>query len=480
MIERELGIREFLSDSKYTLAPGVLFVSGASRGAIYDINTERVFSLNPGACKILSGEVGNPKFWVELEKLSLATKGEKEKRSVLPELLQKPELQFVWFEIISDDCNESCIHCYADSMPLSYRKALGLPTDGHLPLEDVTANSFGQKEKLNFTQWKNLITEAYSLGCRRCQFIGGEPFLYKGEDGETVLDLAEHAKKTGYEFIEIFTNATLLTQKKIEKIKEFGLSIAVSLYSNDPAVHDKITRTPGSHRKTMNALRLLKEAGIPTRVETVLMRDNEHTVQQTQDIINEIGFNHKNPDVLRPRGRGNNPSITPSKETVVKYGLMISPNFRADRETLSRYISGHSCLSGKTTITDDGDVLPCIFSRNLAVGNVIKNSLSEIISGKELETIWRSTKDDVLVCQDCEYRYACFDCRPLSEGINQGRGEYLSAPYPRCTYNPYAGEWAKGVWRVDEGGKPYYDKALRPIIEEIMTLSNDEYHVERG
>ena len=209
-------------------------------------------------------------------------------------------------------------------------------------------------------------------------------------------------------------------------------------------------------------------------LETVLMRPNERTIKETQSYVESMGFSHRQPDVLRPKGRGDNPTIMPSKESVVQYGLMTSPNFTADRNTLSRYLSGHSCLLGKITITDNGDILPCIFSRNLAVGNVLSNSLQEVVVGQKLETIWRSTKDNVLVCQDCEYRYVCFDCRPLSQGVNQGKGEYLTAPYPRCTYNPYTGEWAKGVWRVDENGKPYYDETLRPVIEEVVAQGKNE------
>ena len=213
-------------------------------------------------------------------------------------MFQKPKLQFVWFEIVSDDCNESCIHCYADSMPPAYRKAV------RLAVEEGSLNSGQTNERLSVGKWKNLIEEAYLLGSKRCQFIGGEPFLYKGENGETVLDLAEHARKTGYEFIEIFTNGTLLTQRKIDRIKSLGLNVAVSLYSVEVEVHDKITNTPGSHKKTIEALRRLKEANISTRVEVILMRLNEHTVDQTQNFINEMGFSSNKPDVLRPKGRG--------------------------------------------------------------------------------------------------------------------------------------------------------------------------------
>ncbi len=468
------GIKEGLSNGDYCLASGVLFIVGAMRGAIYDLNTARVFSVDKKACEVLNGESGDGgKFWEKLAALNLATRDNLERRSILLELLQKPELQFVWFEIISDDCNESCAHCYADSMPPSHRKALGLPMGGYIPLEEA-GETKTRSSKLTADKWKELIADVYSLGCKRCQFIGGEPFVYKGEGGESVLDLAENAKSTGFKFIEIFTNATLLTEEKIKRIKDLGINIAVSLYSKDPETHDHITNTPGSHRKTITALQMLKQAGIPTRVETVLMRPNEHAIKETQKLVESMGFSHKHPDVLRPKGRGDNPAISPSRESVVKYALMTSPNFSVDKETLSRYISGHSCLMGKITITDNGDILPCIFSRNFAVGNVQDSSLQEVVIGNKLETVWRATKDQVLVCKDCEYKYICFDCRPLSEGVNQGRGDYLSTPYPRCTYNPYTGKWAEGVWRLDDEGNPYYDETLKPIIEEVIATAKLE------
>ena len=465
-----MDIREHLSSDEYTFKDGVFFVSGAVRGAIYDLNSSNVYSINQSGCDVLTGASDNPEFWRKLETMNLTTKEKGDRKKMVPELLQNPPLQFVWFEIVSDDCNESCIHCYAECMPPTYRKTMGI---SDRESEAVNINQ-ERNEKVSFERWKQLIDESYLLGCRRCQFIGGEPLLYRGENGETVFDLAEHAKSAGYEYIEIFTNATLLTPEKVRKIKELGLNIAVSLYSDDGATHDSIIKTPGSFKKTTEALKLLKEAGVPVRVETVLMGPNEQTVEKTQRFVEEMGFSHKHPDVLRPKGRGDDPSIMPTKESVVRYSLTLSPSFTVTRDTLSRNISGHPCLLGKITITDNGDVLPCIFSRNLAVGNVQGTTLKEIVTGQKLETVWRNTKDNVLVCQDCEYRYACFDCRSLSEGANQGRGEYFSAPYPRCTYNPYTTEWAKGVWRVDEDGKSYYDETLRPEIEEFVTLSKAE------
>ena len=458
------GIKEGLSDGDYCLASGVLFVGGALRGAIYDLNTNKVFSINETARQVLTGLTEDKDgFWTKLEDLGLATRDKLPQKSTLPELLQKPELQFVWFEIVSDDCNESCVHCYADSLPPTRRRT------GVRPLED-DSKQLNKRKKLTTNEWKKLINDTYSLNCKRGQFIGGEPFLFKGDHGEGVLDLAEYAKETGFEFIEIFTNGTLLTPAKVARIKSLGINIAVSLYSRDPDVHDKITHTPGSHKKTMAALQMLKATGVPTRVEIVLMRPNEKSVDETQAFVKEMGFSHRPPDVLRSKGRGDNLALVPSKEAVVRYGLMTAPSFTVDKETLSRYLSGHSCLLGKITITDTGDVLPCIFSRNLVVGNVQDSLLQKIVAGQKLEVVWKSTKDNVLVCRDCEYRYVCFDCRPMSEGIRKRR---ISFRIIRgVLIIPILG-MGQGVWRVDEKEKPYYDESLQPIIQAMLTKGGD-------
>src|SRR3989344_4430494 len=130
MVERSIGLRENLSSGEYTLSDGVFFVPGALRGAIYDTNSGRVYSINKSGCEILQGKVENAEFWMKLEPLGLVTQEKPEGKSALSELLQEPSLQFVWFEIISDDCNESCVHCYADSMPPAHRKATGVSKGG--------------------------------------------------------------------------------------------------------------------------------------------------------------------------------------------------------------------------------------------------------------------------------------------------------------------------------------------------------------
>ena len=56
-----------------------------------------------------------------------------------------------------------------------------------------------------------------------------------------------------------------------------------------------------------------------------------------------------------------------------------------------------------------------------------------------MQKCWHTTKDHVEKCKDCEYRYACNDCRPLAQGSDSGK-RWLASSVD-CLYNPYTGKW---------------------------------------
>ena len=69
--------------------------------------------------------------------------------------------------------------------------------------------------------------------------------------------------------------------------------------------------------------------------------------------------------------------------------------------------------------------------RRISHGNLKSSSLENLLT----ESILRLGKDHINECKDCEYRYACFDCRANSLSDN-----VLEKPW-YCTYDPYQGEW---------------------------------------
>jgi radical SAM protein with 4Fe4S-binding SPASM domain len=69
-------------------------------------------------------------------------------------------------------------------------------------------------------------------------------------------------------------------------------------------------------------------------------------------------------------------------------------------------------------------------------GNIATTSLQETLLQQNFKDLWYINKDQIKVCQDCEFRYLCTDCRAF---ITTPEDKF-SKP-SKCTYNPYTGEW---------------------------------------
>ena len=151
-------------------------------------------------------------------------------------------LDFMWLEV-TNRCNLQCSHCYAGSSP-------------HEP------ESYG----LELPDWLQLLSDARALGCRQVQFIGGEPLLYSG-----LPALLRHARLLDYETIEVFTNATRLSDDMARLFQENGVLLATSFYSEDDCTHDTITGVRGSQTRTLRGLERAIAARIPVRVGIIEM-----------------------------------------------------------------------------------------------------------------------------------------------------------------------------------------------------------------
>jgi radical SAM protein with 4Fe4S-binding SPASM domain len=411
------------NDNFFFLSENKALVSGAKKTVLLDLKEGKTYLINNSAKNILMlGEQGL-RIAEAINKLS----GEVQSEDVLsflenlrdrdliiysataklrePEKRPEPKLDFLWIEI-TPSCNIRCIHCYAEA---------------------------GEKEQspgLSADMIEGIIDDAAALGCRQLQLTGGEPTLRPD-----IKQLLEHAKAKGFEYIEVFTNGTLLTESMIQFFANVGIHVALSIYSYRSETHDSITRVPGSFKKTLNSLKLLLAYGVPTRCSVIAMKQNEADLNETSYFLNRLGVFDRAPDPIRPSGRGKNLENYPEK-----YGnryKQTAPYFWVDSWTYSRNKYWNSCWFGKAAVTGEGDVLPCVFAREQVVGNVKEENLTRIVSGEKMLKIWRLTKDQVEGCKDCEYRYVCQDCRPLAYGINKNVYEKS----PRCTYNPYTGEW---------------------------------------
>jgi MoaA/NifB/PqqE/SkfB family radical SAM enzyme len=251
-------------------------------------------------------------------------------------LEERSNLKFLWLEL-TNRCNLQCVHCYSESSPHS-----------------------GERDLLTTQDYESIMSQAYALGCRMIQFIGGEPQLHPD-----FLHLLIKAKTIGFEFIEVFTNLTRLRDDTLRYAADNGIRFATSVYSDESAAHEAITKVRGSHARTIKNLTKLISNGIETRTATVVINQDKPAVERTKRFLLDLGVPHVKASEVREFGRG---------EEILSQRARLSG------------LCGH-CWSGKLCVAPDGAAYPCVMARQWPVGNVIDTPLAEIIRGESLETM---------------------------------------------------------------------------------------------
>lgn len=171
----------------------------------------------------------------------------------LPGVLKLPLL------LLENPCAYDCIFCRAKPLPPS-------------PLDEVRRWLAGNRQ----------------AGLTRLGLVGNEPLLHPELDA-----ILEAARAEGFvEFQALTTAAPLADPDRCRALVEAGVtSLALPLYAADPAIHDSITRAPGSHAHTLRALENLAELGAEVFVHANLMRQNLDDAAALQALVEgELGL----------------------------------------------------------------------------------------------------------------------------------------------------------------------------------------------
>ncbi len=390
-----------------------IYVTGAYCAAIYDLANQVVYEVNHCGRLILDRIYNQDEHdFSKEEKVYLNSLLEmgiltQEKVENSTYKMAEENIKYVWLEL-TDACNLRCVHCYGDF--------------GYC----VTK----QEDAVTLDEWKHIIKNIATYSNVGIQFIGGEPLAHPNFN-----ELLLYAHECGIKRIDIFTNATLLTDENIDLIRACNASVRISIYGHNEEVHDGITGKKGSFKKTINNLKKLAKQKIRISLALIVMKENEEFFDDIVSFLEKLPPGYSGYDVIR--------NTAPGKKNLhyVRNAEILKPRYQNEAKfytTFEDFYHNHyfnSCWSGKLSITANGDVIPCIFARQLICGNIKKNTFPEII--QNLNDEWMISKDKIEVCCDCEYRYACHDCRPTAYGVT---GNYLSK-HERCTYDPYTGVW---------------------------------------
>lgn len=394
----------------------VIFVCGAYNAAIYDFRQNRIFSVNCDAKKLLlriihgdeAKTVEEKEYISNLEQQNLISSDFKIKEyNANSNIFQQNKLNFVWLEI-TQNCNLRCIHCY----------------------EGETHQS--NKNVLSINDWKRIIKELSEINCKNIQFIGGEPSCYFG-----IIELIDYASQFRFNSIGYFTNATLLTNDLLCCLIRNKVVVNISLYGHTAELHDSITKVKGSFEKTVANIKKLMANNIVVKVAVTLMHENEMFFEAIIDFVKSIGVKYYKYDLVRAVNGCVQGCHPVEREDLIETKYLTKPNFSINKLKFDKAMSVNTCWYGKFAITENGDVIPCVFERSIFYGNLKSNSVQQILDSNKLTECWHMDFSKINECCDCEYRYACRDCRPLRK-VDNGS---IYGKKVRCFYHPLIGKW---------------------------------------
>jgi MoaA/NifB/PqqE/SkfB family radical SAM enzyme len=150
--------------------------------------------------------------------------------------------------------------------------------------------SVGHKRKdLNKSteQIKKDILKAKQIGVNVLGFGGGEPTMRKD-----IFELAEFAKKQGFDTIRIQTNGMMLGYRWFaEKIVHSGANyFKISIHGHTPELHDSLTQVKGSFDKAIQGIKNLKKLNQSVEVNIVINKKNYKFLPQIVNFFIGLGI----------------------------------------------------------------------------------------------------------------------------------------------------------------------------------------------
>ena len=260
-------------------------------------------------------------------------------------------------------CQAACDHCYNNSGPRG--------TAGDMTCED----------------WMRVLEQAAHMGVARIQFIGGEATLHPD-----LPELVNRALDLGMA-VEVFSNLIHVRTEMWRVLRQRGVTLATSYYSDQADEHESITNQRGSYTRTKANIIKAISFRIPIRAALVHLREGQRVDEAIAE-LRSLGVKHIRTDQLRGIGRGAGDG---GAQDVAE-------------------LCGH-CTRGRAAVMPNGDVAGCVMSgAMMTAGNIHTTPLASIIDSQA----WR----DIAARIPKPRRSACVpdSCTPREDSCQPSPG----------------------------------------------------------
>ncbi|MGB8117067.1 MAG: radical SAM protein [Candidatus Sulfotelmatobacter sp.] len=297
-------------------------------------------------------------------------------------------------------CNERCVHCYLDH-----------DDHGEMTTAEIT----------------DVLTQLAHAGVFFLSLSGGEVLLRRD-----FFKIVEHARKLLFN-VKIKTNATMIGEKEAARLRELGVEqIQISVYSHRAAVHDTITKLPGSLDRTIRAIRFLKSQGLKVSISNVLMAGNFADQQGVVGLAKELGVAYAVDPTITPKMDGDTSILALRIASSELKEIFQNPELVGNVEEFCApppppgedVMNGFPCSAGHTAcyISPYGDVFPCV-QFPLPSGNVRRQKFLDIWRhSPQLNEVRSIRARDLPTCSTCSHVGTCTRCPGLAYMEGNMRG----------------------------------------------------------
>lgn len=281
---------------------------------------------------------------------------------------------------VTKKCNWNCIHCY-----IPEHNIYGLTK------EDII--SIGKQLR--------------DMGVFEITLTGGEIFCRVD-----ILDIIYELRNMFFS-VKINSNISLLNEDIIIKLKNLNIKeISCSIYSLNEKIHDNITRSNNSLKRTITNLMLLKKHNISVIIKTMILKENKNEFLKIKEYCDQYGFEFMVDNALIGQTDG----------------CMKPKEFELDENELNDVIEKIDFINGwvkqqidlnraicpeariSIVILSNGDITSCIFM-NEVIGNIYNNSIDEIWNNSgRLKYIQQLKWKDLNDCKFCDAKNYCRRC----------------------------------------------------------------------
>jgi SynChlorMet cassette radical SAM/SPASM protein ScmF len=302
------------------------------------------------------------------------------------------------------ECNLACRHCW-----VSPSKNPGDPfTDRKRLKDEFSPERFGR-----------LLEEAIELGLEHVKFTGSEPLLRS--DFPRLYSIASSSPNNL--IIDVETNGTLVPRGLWDAFGEkWPRSVAVSLDSTDPSIHDSFRGTRGAWKKTVSFIRELVQRKINTQVIMSLSDLAPEPVIDMAELCMKLGVGSLKLNPVQPMGRARDlmdggirvdDLLEFSARIFDSCGKAVSIQLPHALLPLDRLKDAGSCpILNLLGILPNGDISFCgigFSCDELVMGNFQKDDLKDIWKNHPLLLEIRNGLPDQLsgICGNCIHRRSC-------------------------------------------------------------------------